>query len=108
MIEAPDFLPLGSIVTLRGNDEKRLMVVGRAMAVDNAEGVREYYDYGLVLYPEGLIGDAIVYSNHDCVTEVFFRGCDDDENAAIVDELKQILRDVDDIPHSHPEAKGVW
>lgn len=108
MIEAPDFLPLGSIVTLQGNDEKKLMIVGRAMAVDNNEGVREYYDYGLVLYPEGLVGDAIVYSNHDCITGVFFNGCDDDENAVLVAALKDILADVEDIPRAHPQEKDTW
>ncbi len=108
MIEAPDFLPLGSIVTLLGNDEKKLMIVGRAMAVDDNDGVREYYDYGMVLYPEGLIGDAVVYSNHDCITEVFFRGCEDEENEAIVANLKEILAEVDDIPRSHPQVKDVW
>ena len=108
MIEAPDFLPLGSVVTLQGNDEKRLMVIGRALAVDNAEGVREYYDYALVLYPEGLIGDAIVYSNHDCVTNVFARGFTDEEDEALTAVLKDMLAEVDDIPRSRPQDKDAW
>lgn len=32
MIEVPDFLPLGSIVTLKGNS-KKLMVIGRGLYI---------------------------------------------------------------------------
>lgn len=108
MIDAPDFLPLGSVVTLLGNEEKRLMIIGRAMAVDSSDGTREYYDYALVLYPEGILGDAIVYSNHDCITNVIARGFADDEDEALVQTLGSVLAKVDDIPRAHPEQKDAW
>ena len=65
--------PLGTVVTLIGSD-KPLMVISRGVNVQEQEGSDRYYDYGLCLYPEGLVGDMVVYSNHDRVNEVLFVG----------------------------------
>lgn len=82
MIEVPEFLPLGSVVTLKGNSKKKLMIVGRALLFEKSAGVHEYYDYSLCLYPEGLMGDAVLYGNHDQIDEVVERGFEDKEDEA--------------------------
>lgn len=106
MIEAPDFLPLGSVVRIKGSS-KKLLVIGRALAVEADEGVREYYDYSLALYPEGLIGDAVIYTNHDCIEEVLFEGFSDAEDR----ELTELLGDT--VPKLNlrkgtPQPVGEW
>ena len=106
MIECPDFLPLGSVAVLKGN-AKKLLVIGRALAVENDEGEKEYYDYSFALYPEGLVRDTVIYSNHDCIDEVLFRGFEDEENAAVIETLKEILPKMD-LPKANPQPVGEW
>lgn len=105
MIEAPDFLPLGSVVSLEGNP-KKMMVIGRALIVQNDEQ-REYYDYGFCLYPEGLMGDAVIYSNHENVEAVHFKGLEGEEDADALISIEEALSDLD-IPKAHPQPIGAW
>lgn len=106
MIDCPDFLPLGSVVRIKGS-QKTLMVISRGMAVDRDERGKEYYDYGMCLYPEGLIRDTVVYSNHDCIEEVLFRGFQNDDDAAIVAQMQEVLPKVD-IPKGNPQPSEEW
>ena len=103
MIECPDFLPLGSVVRLRGS-RKTMMVIGRALVMTKDDGGKEYYDYSLALYPEGLIGDAVVYSNHDCIDEVLFEGYRDDEDARALSEIAEILPKMT-VPKADPQPQ---
>lgn len=105
MIEAPDFLPLGSVVSLEGNP-KKLTIIGRALLVEQ-EGEREYYDYGLCLYPEGMMGDGLIYSNHENINAIHFKGFEDAENDGMVSGIRAILADLD-IPKARPQAACVW
>ena len=110
MIEAPDFLPLGSVVRLQGSEDKRFVVVGRALAINNPEsnGAKEYFDYAVSLYPEGIVGDAVIYTNHDCITEVVFRGYSDGEDERLVEMIREVLLNVFDIPKANPVAQDEW
>lgn len=105
MIEAPEFLPLGSVVSLEGNP-KKMVVIGRALIVEN-EGKREYYDYSFCLYPEGMLGDAVIYSNHENVETVYFRGFEDEENAETLVSIKEVLAELD-LPKADPQPIGAW
>lgn len=106
MIECPDFLPLGSVVTLKGS-AKKMLLVGRALAFESDEGIKEYYDYSFALYPEGMVRDTVIYSNHDCLDEVFFRGFENDENTAVIETLKEILPKVD-MSKASPQPVSEW
>lgn len=105
MIEAPEFLPLGSVVSLKGNP-KKLLLIGRALLVEN-EGTREYYDYSFCLYPEGMVGDAVIYSNHENVDSIHFRGFEDEENAQVLDNVRAAVLGLD-VPKAQPQAMGAW
>lgn len=95
-----ELLPLGTIVRLEGT-ERKLMVVGRALAVDlNGDGP-ELYDYAAVVYPFGLIGDAIVYINNESIIEVVFKGFSDEENEETVVAITAALKTLD-IPKAKP------
>lgn len=65
-----EFLPLGSVVTLK-NGTKRVMIVGR---LQNKTGEEEIYDYASVLWPEGLVDSSHFYlfnqEDIDCMYHV--------------------------------------
>lgn len=99
-METPDFLPLGSIVIVRGST-KKLMVISRALALSQDVGMR-YYDYGACLYPEGLMGDTVVYFNHEGIQKVVQKGYADKENDLVLENLAESLKYVD-IEKGDPE-----
>ena len=65
--ETVDYLPLGSVVILKGG----------------------YFDYGGCLYPQGLVGDQILYFNHRDIVKVVFSGFHDDDDKMMVDNINQ-------------------
>lgn len=93
-MEKIDYIPLGSVVYLKGGI-KKLLVVARAIHVAN-DGRQYFFDYGGVLYPEGITGDQMAYFNHGDISSVFFRGCDDEENKGMTEAINQFVS-------SHPE-----
>lgn len=77
-----EFLPLGSIVNIKGS-AKKSMIIARGLAAKLGDGTK-YFDYGGVTYPEGLIGDAIQYFNVDSISEVIYKGyCDRDDEVMV-------------------------
>lgn len=106
MIEAPDFLPLGSVVSLKGND-KTLMIIGRALVHQTDEGGKEYFDYSLCLYPEGLIGDTVVFTNHDCIQTVHFEGYRDEADEELMAQTAEVLP-LMDVPKGQPKPVSEW
>lgn len=111
-----ELLPLGSIVTIEGT-ERKLMIVGRGLAVDLEGNGPELYDYAMVVYPFGIIGDALVYTNHDKIVDVVFEGYADEENAEMLASITEAMKTLD-IPKADPEGaahavpdpkdEGVW
>ena len=89
-MESPEFLPLGSIVAVKGN-VKKLMIIARGLALMQPEGQR-YYDYGACLYPEGLIGDKVIYFNHEAINKTFYKGFIDDDEAMALENLADTLK----------------
>nr|WP_231198221.1 DUF4176 domain-containing protein [Streptococcus equi] len=51
-------LPLGSIVILKGNT-KKMMIIARVIAAP-IKGEVYRFDYGACLYPEGMMGDSLI------------------------------------------------
>ena len=94
-MEKIDYIPLGSVVYLKGGI-KKLLIVARAINVEN-DGKQYFFDYGGVLYPEGVSGDQMAYFNHDDVTSVFFRGCDDAESQAVTDAINRYVEEHPDL-----------
>ena len=54
-------LPLGSVVILKGN-VKKMMIIARLIALP-VKGQVYRFDYGACLYPEGMVGDSLIYFN---------------------------------------------
>ena len=71
------FLPLGSIVTLK-ESEAKMMIIGRSQV---CEGVQ--YDYSAVLFPVGYTGsDQLFVFNNEDVDIMFYLGMQDIEEFA--------------------------
>ncbi len=87
MLDFKELLPIGSIVLL--NDaSKRLMIygVGQSDMTNNVD-----YDYIGVMYPEGNMGEGSQFLfNHSDISEVFFRGFEDDERSEFINNLQKI------------------
>lgn len=94
-MEKIDYIPLGSVVYLKGGI-KKILIVARAINVAN-DGRQLFFDYGGVFYPEGITGDEMAYFNHDDISNVFFRGCDDEENKGMTEAINQYVS-------SHPDV----
>lgn len=101
MMEKIDYIPLGSVVYLKGG-VKKLLVVARAINAAN-NGKRFFFDYGGVLYPEGITGDQMAYFNHEDISSVFFRGCDDEENKGMTEAINNFVASHPDLNRGNPQ-----
>ena len=84
-MERIDYLPLGSIVAIRGGI-KKIMIIARGLAVD-VQGSAKVFDYAGCLYPEGLMGDQIFQFNHKDIARVVFKGFIDDDESLMLSKL---------------------
>lgn len=83
MTEEKTFLPLGSIVILKGA-LKKLMIVNRANVAEN-----KYFDYAAILYPEGMLDENKAYFNGEDILKVVSKGYTDDDDTLMVEQLIQ-------------------
>ena len=83
------FLPLGTVVMLKGAT-KRLMITGFCtMAADDDESVM--YDYSGCMYPEGMISsDQNALFNHDQIEKIYHMGLVDQEENDFKIKLNQL------------------
>lgn len=82
-----NFLPLGTVVLLKGGT-KRLMITGYC-AYDKSNKTK-FYDYSGCLYPEGIISsDQLALFNNSQIEKVFFTGYSDDEDKQFKRKLIQ-------------------
>lgn len=84
-IERIDYLPLGSVVILNGGVQK--VVINARGLVTLAVDPPGFFDYGGSLYPQGIIGDQILYFNHKDIAKVVFEGYSDDDDKMMVDNI---------------------
>ncbi|MFR9271948.1 MAG: DUF4176 domain-containing protein [Clostridia bacterium] len=81
------YLPLGSIVVVKGS-AKKVLIIGRAV-IGTMHGESRYFDYVGCTYPEGLVGDAVLYVNHTDLDEVIQRGYEDEEEERMQRYIKE-------------------
>lgn len=80
------YLPLGSIVVLKGG-RKKIMIYGRKQI---QKSTNELYDYVACLYPEGNISEEYNYLfNHEDIDEVIHRGYTDLEEEGLLRLLNE-------------------
>ena len=82
-------LPVGSVVRLKGGD-KPVCIVGLGQVTDAKPG--EIFDYGAVLFPEGLLSlDGLYMFNNNQIEEILHVGFMYDEQMQFEDEYIGIL-----------------
>ncbi|MGM9961248.1 MAG: DUF4176 domain-containing protein [Allobaculum sp.] len=92
-----DFLPLGTIVTLKGGT-KRIMIVGR---VQQEAVSQQIYDYSAVCWPEGMIDSKQVYLfNHEDLAMIWFIGFQDQEEFEVRANLEHEYLNLQNRPQS--------
>jgi hypothetical protein len=74
-LDKRDFLPLGSVVSVKGAKSK-IMVIGRALIVKEKPGPR-YYDYAGCSWPLGQVKDSMFYFPAGVIERTYFRGYED-------------------------------
>lgn len=80
-----ELLPLGSVVKIKGEEEK-VLIVGLYSVVYDKEII--VYDYQAVSYPKGLtLSDRIYSFNTEDVVEVIHRGYEDEEYIKLRNKL---------------------
>lgn len=88
-MEKIDFLPLGSVVVIKGSI-KKFMIVSRALNVNVGDTVK-FFDYGGCFFPEGLMGDKLMYFQHEDIMKLVFKGYDDDDNKMMIENINNVL-----------------
>ena len=83
------FLPLGSVIIVKGS-VKKLILIGRGV-VAILKGEQKYFDYVACTYPEGLIGENVLYLNHEDIEEVIQKGFQDEDDFRMQKSLKEHL-----------------
>ena len=98
-MEKVDFLPLGTLVVLNGSI-KKVMIALRAVyvPVNEDETDIKYFEYGAVLYPEGLVDGQLVYFNSEDVYKVIAVGYTDADDELLVEEINEALEKVENEP----------
>ena len=84
-METKEFLPLGSVVIVKGS-VKKLVLIARAIFTE-VNGERKYFDYGACTYPEGVLGENIVYFQHKDIAEVIAKGYTDEDDRRMVENI---------------------
>lgn len=99
-MERINYIPLGSVVLLHGGIQKLLII---ARGINTKQGDQTvFFDYGAVLYPEGLTGDRMAYFDHDAVNKVVFYGYDDEESKTCSENINDYLMANPDIRRKTP------
>lgn len=87
------YLPIGSVVLLKGG-KKRAMITGFcSVAQENQEKI---YDYSGCVYPEGyLSSNQVCLFDHEQIEQIYFVGYEDDEEASFKEKLNKIVAEVE-------------
>ena len=87
--EIKEFLPLGSVVLLKGAT-KKIMITGFAsVSPDTGDKV---YDYSGCFFPEGFIDyDEVFVFDHEQIEKICFTGFQDEEEKEFMKNLTEEL-----------------
>lgn len=87
------FLPLGSVVMLKGG-KKRIMIIGFCGVDSDSKEI--IYDYLGCLYPEGVIStDKTLLFNHEQIETVYYVGFSDNEEKRFRDKLVDTIKNIE-------------
>ena len=87
-----EFLPIGSVVIVKGG-VKKLVIIARAVFAE-VDGKQEYFDYGACTYPEGVLGENVLYFQGKDITEVVAKGYADEDDRRMIENIKAGLEKI--------------
>lgn len=93
MEERVDYLPLGSVVIVHGG-VKKYVIVARGLQL-KINGDYKLFDYGACTYPEGMMGDRLMYFQASDINKVVFNGYTDDDERIMVDNIQKAMESLD-------------
>jgi hypothetical protein len=87
------YLPIGTVVLLKGG-KKRAMITGFcSVAQENQDKI---YDYSGCVYPEGyLSSNQVCLFDHDQIEKIFFVGFEDEEEKSFKEKLNTIVANLE-------------
>lgn len=90
------FLPIGTVVLLKGAENK-LMITG-FLAVNVEDPNNKIYDYCGCPYPEGVLSseDTFIF-DHDDISQIFHVGFVDEEEKEFKNDVKAALEEAEKI-----------
>ena len=95
------YLPIGSVVLLKGG-RKRAMITGFCSVA--AENQGKVYDYSGCVYPEGyLSSNQVCLFDHDQIDKVFFVGFEDEEEKTFKVKLNKIVSSIEQNNNELPQ-----
>ena len=96
------YLPIGTVVLLKGG-KKRAMITGFcSVAQENQEKI---YDYSGWVYPEGyLSSNQVCLFDHDQIDKIYFLGYEDEEEKMFKEKLNQIVASIESSGNSMAPA----
>lgn len=83
--EAISFHPVGSVVIVKGNVRK--MIVLSRCVMTEIQGTLQFFDYAGALYPEGLVNNQLIYFNHKDICKTVFEGYSDEDETMMQENL---------------------
>lgn len=85
------FLPIGSVVLLKGGTKKAMITGFCSIA---AEDKTKVYDYSGCTYPEGYLNsNQICLFDHDQIEEIYFIGYEDEEEKEFKISLNDVIKE---------------
>lgn len=85
------FLPIGSVVLLKGGT-KKAMITGFCSVA--SEEKTKIYDYTGCIYPEGYLDfDQVCLFDHNQIEKIYHLGYIDDEEKSFKEELKEVAEE---------------
>ncbi len=87
------YLPIGTIALLKGGTKKVMIIGYKAVVTEKKEdGEKETeWDYSGCIYPEGMLSsDQLLLFDHSQISEIFFKGFEDEESNKFHETLKKL------------------
>ena len=95
------FLPIGSVVMLKGG-QKRVMIIGFCAMTKEQEG--KVFDYSGCIFPEGLMSsNQTCMFDHSQIEKIYYKGLVDEEETEFKKKLNQLINQLGSVNDTTPQ-----
>lgn len=84
-----------------------MAIIARVIAAP-VKGDLYRFDYGACLYPEGMVGDSLIYFNHEDVFKVVQEGYADDDNELMLEHIASNVKHPKNLRMPSGNEPGAW